>query len=194
MRTAFPRHPAPARPGAPPATGEAAAFRLGALVAALGLLLAAAAAAADENPLAATLAGEEVSAAGLGDRSLFVVSFRRAANAGAREWRSALDREPRAEGWSVYSVVVLEGAPGFVRRMVVRAMRGEVPDARYGSYLVVEEGADAWRQLAGSDGEGEDRADAVFVARLEAGKVCARYRGRLSAAALDDLLGAPCRP
>ena len=140
-----------------------------------------------------TLAGEEITAPDdLEARSLLVVSFRRAANAGARDWRSALDDAPAADGWSVYSVVVLEGAPGFVRRMVARTLRGEVEAARHGSYLVVEEGADAWRTLAGSDGEAEDREDAVFVARLEDGKVCGRYRGPVSGAALTDLLGASC--
>ena len=178
-----------------------AACRRDALAAALGLLLAvaaavpAAAAVADANPIAVTLAGEEVSAPeDLGPRSLLVVSFHRAANAGAREWRSALDDEPRAAGWSIYSVVVLEGAPGFIRRMIVRTLRSEVADARHGSYLVVEEGAGAWRELAGSDGEGEDRADAVFVARLEAGRICGRYRGLVSGAAVADLLDTPCRP
>ena len=154
---------------------------------------AAAAAASAADAVAETLAGEEVAApVDLGSRSLLVVSFHRAANAGAREWRSALDDAPAAEGWSIYSVVVLEGAPGFVRRMVVRTMRGEVEAARHGSYLVVEEGADAWRTLAGSDGDAEDREDAVFVARLEGGKVCARFRGLVSGAALTDLLGASC--
>lgn len=154
---------------------------------------AAAAAASAADAVAETLAGEEVAAPDdLGSRSLLVVSFHRAANAGAREWRSALDDAPAAEGWSIYSVVVLEGAPGFVRRMVVRTMRGEVEAARHGSYLVVEEGADAWRTLAGSDGEAEDREGAVFVARLEGGKVCARFRGLVSGAALTGLLGASC--
>ncbi len=198
MRAASRRRLAWGRSGAPPVTGEATALRRGAVAAALGLLLTAAAAvaaaAADANPLAVTLAGEEVSAADLGPRSLLVVSFHRAANAGAREWRSALDDEPRAAGWSTYSVVVLEGAPGFIRRMIVRTLRGEVADARHGSYLVVEDGAGAWRELAGSDGEGEDRADAVFVLRLEAGKICGRYRGLVSGAAVADLLDTPCRP
>ncbi len=146
-------------------------------------------------PRAVTLDGREVAApGGLAPRSLLVMSFHRAANGSARTWRSALDEEARAVEWSVYTVVVLEGAPQMIRRFVVRGLRADVPADRHGSFLVVEEGADAWRVLAGSDGEAEDQNDAVFVARLEGGKVCARLRGVVSAAALDRLFNAPCGP
>ena len=149
--------------------------------------------ASSEIPRAVTLAGNEVAApADLGARSILVASFHRVANGGAREWRRVLDDDPRTEGWSVYTVVVLEGAPAFVRRMVVRALRGDVPPARQESFLVVEEGGDGWRELAGSNGEGEDRADAVFLVRLENGEVCGRYRGLVSGVALSDLLSASC--
>ncbi len=157
------------------------------------LVLTVAAGASGEIPRAVTLAGNEIAApADLGARSILVASFHRVANGAAREWRRVLDDDRRTEGWSVYSVVVLEGAPAFVRRMVVRALRGDVPPARQESFLVVEEGADGWRELAGSNGEGEDRADAVFVVRLEGAAVCGRYRGRVSRSALDELLGTPC--
>ncbi len=165
-------------------------------VTALGLCLvlnAAGAGASGEIPRAVTLAGNEIEATNdLGTRSLLVVSFHRVANGAAREWRRVLDDDPRVDGWSVYTVVVLEGAPGFVRRMVVRALRGDVPAARQDSFLVVEEGADAWRELAGSNGEEENQAEAVFVIRLEGGGVCARYRGVASGAALADLLRPTC--
>ena len=151
------------------------------------------AAASSDSPRAVTLAGNEVAAPeDLGERSILVLSFRRAANAGAREWRGALDGDPRTESWSVYNVVVLEGAPEFIRRMVVRALRGDVPVARQDSFLVVEEGAGAWRDLAGSNGEGEDQAEAIFVVRLEKGEVCGRHRGLVSPEALDDLLSSSC--
>ena len=150
-------------------------------------------AASSEIPRAVTLAGNEVAAPeDLGARSLLVVSFHRVANGGAREWRRVLDDDPRVDASSVYTVIVLEGAPGFVRRMVVRALRGDVPAARQDSFLIVEEGADGWRELAGSNGEEEDRADAVFVVRLENGEVCGRYRGSVSTAALDELLNSSC--
>lgn len=166
-------------------------------VTALGLCLvlnAGGAGASSAAPRAVTLAGNEVEAPeDLEARSLLVVSFHRVANGGAREWRRVLDDDPRVDGWSVYTVVVLEGAPGFVRRMVVRALRGDVPAARQDSFLVVEEGADAWRELAGSNGEAEDRAEAIFVIRLENGEICARYRGSASSAALADLLSDSCK-
>lgn len=164
---------------------------------ALGLCLvltAAGAAASTGIPRAVTLAENEVAVpADLGEQSILVLSFRRAANAGAREWRGLLDGDPRTEDWSIYNVVVLEGAPEFIRRMVVRALRGDVPAARHDSFLIVEEDAEAWRELAGSNGEEEDRADAVFVVRLEDGEICRRYRGSVSTAALDELFSSSCR-
>ena len=178
--------------------------RLGAAALWFGLSLAAVPAAVSGDdpsaeapgaPRAVTLDGREVAVpGGLAGCSLLVMSFHRAANGSARAWRSALDEDPRAADWSVYTVVVLEGAPQMIRRFVVRGLRGDVPAERQGSFLVVEEGADAWRALAGSKGEAEDEEAAVFVARLEDGKVCTRYRGLVSATALDRLFSAPCGP
>ena len=145
------------------------------------------------SPRAVTLDGSEVAGLdGLASRSFLVASFSRSANGSGRAWRAALDEDERTGAWSVYSVVVLEGAPRMIRRLVVRGLRGEVPAERQSSFLVVEEGADAWRALAGSGGAAEDQEDAVFVVRLEGGKVCARYRGLVSAAALDRLFSAAC--
>ena len=79
-----------------------------------------------------------------------------------------------------------------IRRLVVRGVRGEVPEDRHGSFLIVENSSDAWRTLVGSTGEGENQKDAVFVARLENGAVCARVRGAVSAEALDELFSAAC--
>ena len=148
---------------------------------------------ADDPARAVTLAGKEVAApADLGRRSLLVASFHRAANGSARTWRAALEDDSRAADWSAYTVIVLDGAPEMIRRFVVRGVRGEVPEDRHGSFLIVEEGSDAWRALVGSSGEGENRKDAVFVARLENGAVCARVRGVVSAQALDELFSAAC--
>ena len=169
--------------------------RLGAAALGLWMSLAAASAEAAGVPRAVTLDGQEVAAPeGLAPRSLLVMSFHRAANGSARAWRSALDGDPQAAQWSVYTVIVLDGAPEMIRRFVVRSLRGDVPADRHGSFLIVEEGADGWRTLANSDGEAEDRKDAVFVARLEGGEVCARYRGVVTAAALDRLFSGPCGP
>ncbi|MCY3926891.1 MAG: hypothetical protein OXG81_01305 [Acidobacteria bacterium] len=142
---------------------------------------------------AVTLAGRPILApADLGRRSVLVASFHRAANGSARAWRAALEDDPRAAEWSPYTVIVLDGAPEMIRRFVVRAVRGEVPEDRHGSFLIVEENSDAWRALVGSSGDGENRKDAVFVVRLENGSVCARVRGVVSAEALDELFSAAC--
>ena len=142
---------------------------------------------------AVTLAGRDIRApADLDQRALLVASFHRSANGSARAWRGALEEDTRAANWSAYTVIVLDGAPELIRRFVVRGVRAEVPEDRRGSFLVVEEGSDPWRTLVGSDGEEEDRNDAVFVARLEDGAVCARVRGVVSAEALDELFGAVC--
>ncbi len=148
---------------------------------------------ASDPARAVTLAGRHIQApADLGGRSLLVASFHRAANGSARAWRAALEDDSRAAEWSAYTVIVLDGAPEMIRRFVVRGVRGEVPEDRHGSFLIVEEESDAWRTLVGSSGEGENRKDAVFVARLENGAVCARVRGAVSAEALDELFSGAC--
>lgn len=148
---------------------------------------------ASEPARAVTLAGRHIQApADLGRRSLLVASFHRAANGSARAWRAALEDDVRAAEWSAYTVIVLDGAPEMIRRFVVRGVRGEVPEDRHGSFLIVEEDSDAWRTLVGSSGDGEKRKDAVFVARLENGAVCTRVKGVVSAEALDELFSAAC--
>lgn len=148
---------------------------------------------ASDPARAVTLAGRQILAPDdLSGRSLLVASFHRAANGSARAWRAALDNDPRAAEWSAYTVIVIDGAPEIVRRFVVRGVRGEVPEDRHGSFLIVEENSDAWRTLVGSSGDGEKRKDAVFVARLENGAVCTRVRGVVSAEALDELFSAAC--
>ena len=148
---------------------------------------------ASDPARAVTLAGRHILApADLARRSLLVASFHRAANGSARAWRAALEDDVRAAEWSAYTVIVLDGAPELIRRFVVRGVRGEVPEGRHGSFLIVEEDSDAWRRLVGSSGDDEKRKDAVFVARLENGAVCARVRGVVSAQALDELLSAAC--
>lgn len=148
---------------------------------------------ASDPARAVTLAGRHILApVDLGQRSLLVASFHRAANGSARAWRAALEDDSRAVDWFAYTVIVLDGAPEMIRRFVVRGVRSEVPEDRHGSFLIVEEDSDAWRTLVGSSGEGEKRRDAVFVARLENGAVCARVRGVVSAELLDELFSAAC--
>ncbi len=148
---------------------------------------------AAQDVRAVTLDGRQISSLDdLAPRTLLVASFHRAANQAARRWRSALDDDPRTAEWSVYSVVVLEGAPGMIRRMVSRTLRGDVPPDRHGSYLIVEADAEAWRALVGSSGAAEDEADAVFVARLENGVVCARHRGAVGPAAREAVVVGAC--
>ncbi len=109
-----------------------------------------------------------------------VVGFSRASNEQTRAWGERLEASGEAP---VYRVVVLAGAPGFVRRMVARGIRGSFPEAKHEFFYLVDEKADAWRELVGFDNE-----DAAYVLRLDGdGRVCARHQGEVTDAALAKL-------
>ena len=91
---------------------------------------------------ARTLDGTDVSVPGdLPPAALLIVGFSRASNEQTEPWRQALDGleldglEKAAP--PTYSVLVLEGAPRWVRGFIVRAVRRAVPDEEHHSILVV---------------------------------------------------------
>ena len=134
------------------------------------------------EPLPAkTLTGTEVALLPRTFASAYlVVGFSRASNEQTRAWGKRLEASGEAP---VYRVVVLAGAPGFVRRMVARGIRGSVPEATHESFYLVDEKADAWRELVDFDDEG-----AAYVLRLNGdGGVCARHQGEVTDAALAKL-------
>ena len=113
--------------------------------------------------------------------ALLIVGFSRGSNAQTEPWRKRVDADAALEPLA-YSVLVLEGAPRWVRGLIVRGVRRAVPEEQHDSVLVVTQDGDAWRAWVGFEAESQD---AAYVLRIDGlGGTCFRYVGAVS----DDAL------
>ncbi len=160
------------------------------VVGALLLLGAALSAAAQPADLPArTLGGADVAVPGdLPPGALLIVGFSRGSNEQTEPWREGVDtmRPPTP----AYSVLVLEGAPRWVRGLIVRGVRRAVPKEDRNSVLIVTKNAAGWRALVGFEA---DREDAAYVVRTDAaGATCFRHVGPVSDEAVRASQDAAC--
>lgn len=127
---------------------------------------------------ARTLADTDVSVPDdLPPGALLIVGFSRASNAQTEPWRERVDADDELAPVA-YSVLVLEGAPRWVRGLIVRGVRRAVPKEQHDSVLIVTKDGDAWRAWVGFD---EASQDAAYVLRLDAGGgTCFRHVGAVS--------------
>ena len=149
-------------------------------------------AAQSPNGLAArTLDGVDLSVPrDLPPGALLVVGFSRASNDQTQPWREALDAADRVP--PTYSVLVLAGAPRFVRGLIARAARRAVPDEDHHSVLIVAENGDGWRALVDFEPDAEDAAYVVRVDGL--GGRCFRHVGPVTDATIRAAQDAACVP
>ena len=122
---------------------------------------------------------------------ILVLGFSRESNPQAREWVL----QPRAKsdgpghlGVPLYNVVVLVGAPRFVRGLIRRGIRSGVPEEDRSTFYIVEEDDTFWRTLAAV----EDDAPAYILRVDPKGLVCARHVGAASEDAVAQILETPC--
>ncbi len=121
--------------------------------------------------------------------ALLIVGFSRGSNAQTEPWRKRVDADAELAPLA-YSVLVLEGAPRWVRGLIVRGVRRAMPDDQHDSVLVVTQDGDAWRAWVGFEPESQD---AAYVVRLDGlGKTCFRHVGAVSDDALLASRDAPC--
>jgi hypothetical protein len=81
---------------------------------------------------------------------ILVVGFTRKAGNNTGPWTERLRRDFKPEdGYAVYPVAVLAGVPGMFRSFALNSMRGSVPKAEQGRFLIVDHDESAWRDLAG---------------------------------------------
>lgn len=152
-------------------------FRSAALVAALLFGLGATSALPAGLP-ATTLADTDVSVpSDLPPGALLIVGFSRGSNAQTEPWRKRADADVELAPLA-YSVLVLDGAPRWVRGLIVRGVRRAVPEEQHDSVLVVTKDGDAWRAWVEFDA---DSQDAAYILRLDdGGGTCFRYVGAVS--------------
>ena len=100
-----------------------------------------------------------------GRPSLLIVGFSRDSKSQTAAWSKRIEADPQLKGSILtYRVITLEDVPSPLRGFVTRSIRKEVPEPLQGSFLVVTEQTDAWKQwLAFSS------PDAAYMALLDAG-------------------------
>jgi len=153
------------------------AFRSTTVGAALVFALGADPALADGLP-ARTLADTDVAVPDdLPPGALLIVGFSRGSNAQTEPWRERADADAELAPLA-YSVLVLEGAPRWVRGLIVRGVRRAVPEEQHDSVLIVTKDGDTWRAWVGFE---EAAQDAAYVLRLDGdGGTCFRHVGAVS--------------
>ena len=139
---------------------------------------------------AKTLADTDVSVPDdLPPGALLIVGFSRGSNAQTEPWRKRADADAELAPLA-YSVLVLEGAPRWVRGLIVRGVRRAVPERQHDSVLIVTKGGDTWRAWVGFE---EASQDAAYVLRLDrSGGTCFRHVGAVSEDALLASRDADC--
>ncbi len=121
--------------------------------------------------------------------ALLIVGFSRGSNAQTEPWRKRADADAEIAPLA-YSVLVLEGAPRWVRGLIVRGVRRAVPEAQHESVLIVTKDGDAWRAWVGFE---EASQDAAYILRLDdGGGTCFRHVGAVSEDALLASRDAEC--
>jgi hypothetical protein len=119
--------------------------------------------------------------------AVFVVGFTKRSREETAAWARRLREEPRVQAKAaLYEVVVLDDVPRFIRGMVVKEIRGGVPQPRHDRFLIVTEAAETWRKTLHAPGA--DEASVMLVARN--GAVLFRIQGPLTEAAFQSLLHA----
>jgi hypothetical protein len=121
-----------------------------------------------------------------GKVNVVIAGFSRESSDDATQWRQALSDV--IDGAGLYSLVDLEAAPGFIRGMIVRSIRGDTPQTIHDKFLIVTDSSAAWRRAARVEDE-----DLVYVLKLSpAAQVCARVTGSVTQTAIAMLIDAPC--
>jgi hypothetical protein len=108
-----------------------------------------------------------------GHRAVIVAGFSREAGNESGPWVKAIHADAAMAGVPVYTMAMLEGAPGFIRGMIKSGMKKGVPAADQGNFVVMTQDEKAWREYFGVASD----KDAYVVLLDGSGKVIWRGHG-----------------
>jgi hypothetical protein len=97
-----------------------------------------------------TLSGKPITLATnlSGKPAVVVIGFSKASSAESAAWVKRLKGDAGLAGMAVYQVAVLEEVPRLVRGMVKSSIRGSVPVANQGTFVMLFHGEAQWKQFA----------------------------------------------
>ena len=135
---------------------------------------------------AETVGGKKVALpdAALGHVNVFIVGFSRKSKDPSKDWGKQLLRAwEKDKSVQVYELAMLEGAPRFVRGMIVSGIRKDSPHDLEDNFLVAFEGADAWKNWVGFSAPD----DAYIVVTDKSGNAQWKTNGPATDAAITDV-------
>ena len=83
-----------------------------------------------------------------GKPAVVVIGFSKASSSETAAWGKRLKGDPGLAGMPVYQVAVLEDVPKLVRGMVKSSIRGSVPVAAQGTFVMLFHDEAQWKELA----------------------------------------------
>jgi hypothetical protein len=97
-----------------------------------------------------TLSGKPITLATnlSGKPAVVVIGFSKASSAESAAWVKRLKGDAGLDGMAVYQVAVLEEVPRLIRGMVKSSIRGSVPVANQGAFVMLFHDEAQWKQLA----------------------------------------------
>ena len=120
-------------------------------------------------------------------RSIFVVTFSKAASVDASEWTHNLRNQQDKLKAEIFQVAVLENVPRLIRSFVVSALAREVPDRLHDHFWVAVTASADWQESVDSTSPDEPH---VFVLDARENLVW-RAHGQVSDVKVRELLDLP---
>jgi len=118
---------------------------------------------------------------------ILVVGFSKKSEDVCKLWQKKIAAEYQADSRvAFYELPVLQDAPSFVRPMILRGMRKDIPVAEQGHMVPIYEHEEDWKKLVGFSGAG----DAYVVVADAQGHVRWQTHGAMSDASYEQLKAA----
>ncbi len=93
--------------------------------------------------------------------NILILGFGRHSADATTAWEKSVRQQlARPPAIAFYDIAMLAEVPGFVRPMVIRAIRHEVPEVLHPNFLVVTDHEDVWKRIAGYT---PDQPDAAYL-------------------------------
>lgn len=118
-----------------------------------------------------------------GHAVILIAGFTRAGGDGCGAWSKAVGSDPALRGIEVYSMAMLESAPGFVRGMIKSSMRKGATAGEQDHFVILTQDDKLWRSYFGVTNDKDP-----YVVLIDAnGQI--RWHGHGAAKDLEPLLG-----
>jgi len=114
-----------------------------------------------------------------GPVSFLIVGFSQKSADQATEWAKAIDALETCQGQRLtwYQLPVIAGAPGFLRPLIMRAMRAGLTRALQQHFVPIADHEADWKLAAGYQASDPPKDDAYVLAVDEKGQIVTKWHG-----------------